>query len=63
MEELSDIAGLLREPWVITGDFDAIRYVSSEKGSTKFTRSMKDFGCFINDGELLDFEMKGSQYI
>ena len=53
-EELADVASWWGVPWVIGGDFNAVRFPSERLGSTRFTPAMYGFSDFISSCGLWD---------
>lgn len=48
-EELSDIRGYWTGPWIVGEDFNVIRFAFEKNIGSRVTRSMRDFGNFVND--------------
>lgn len=53
-EELFDVRDYWQGPWVIGGDFNVIWFVHEKSTPTWVTRSMRDFGAFVNECSVQD---------
>lgn len=49
-------------PWCIGGDFNVVRFPRERSGSRVFSHVMTEFNDFINDLELVDFNLSGGAY-
>jgi hypothetical protein len=58
-EELAGVASWWGVPWVVGGDFNAIRFPSERLGASHFTSSMHAFSDFISSCGLRDIPWKG----
>lgn len=53
-EELCDVRGYWQGPWVVGGDFNVIRFLHEKNTHNRVTKSMQDFGKFVNECSLRD---------
>ena len=61
-EELAGVASWWGVPWVVGGDFNAVRFPSDHLGATHFTPAMNEFSNFISSCGLRDLSMEGSLF-
>lgn len=48
-EELYFVRGYWIGSWILGGDFNVIRFIHEKSNPSRVTRSMRDFGAFVND--------------
>ncbi|XP_019226819.1 PREDICTED: uncharacterized protein LOC109208211 [Nicotiana attenuata] len=56
------IYGLISQSWVISGDFNVVRFEAEKKGNARNTRAMKEFSKFIDELSLDDPPLHGGSY-
>lgn len=61
-EELFYARGYWRGLWTIGGDFNVIRFVHEKNSSTRVTKSMQDFGAFVNECSLRDCPLLNAKF-
>uniref|UniRef100_A0A2N9HVH9 Elongation factor P C-terminal domain-containing protein n=1 Tax=Fagus sylvatica TaxID=28930 RepID=A0A2N9HVH9_FAGSY len=61
-EELAGVVTWWGVPWVVGGDFNAIRFPSERLGASHFTSSMHAFSDFITSCRLRDLPLEGGLF-
>ena len=61
-DELGAIRGLCSDLWCIGGDFNITRFPNERNREGRITGSMRRFSQVIDDLELKDFSVQGSQF-
>uniref|UniRef100_A0A2N9J257 Reverse transcriptase domain-containing protein n=1 Tax=Fagus sylvatica TaxID=28930 RepID=A0A2N9J257_FAGSY len=61
-EELAGVVTWWGVPWVVGGDFNAIRFPSERLGASHFTSSMHAFSDFISSCRLRDLPLEGGLF-
>jgi len=60
--ELGAARGLFTGPWVLCGDFNAVRYPSEKYNCNRINRAMTELSEFIEDMELMDLDLAGGEF-
>lgn len=59
---MHQLGSLISGPWVVSRDFNTVRHPSEKKNCNRIKKSMTDFSEFIEDMELIDFDLTCGQF-